>query len=216
MFGLLYSKEGGTGKTQFISAYMKISGGNIMQVNAGKLLDSSDKFNVSGTSDATGLVANELPAFLNNNAADTIKELADPSALTRVVEDKGKNVTNVDNMLGILMTTNRVSDWGTHDDAMFTRFACVRVESDKSNIALTEDEYRQQILFNQRALEYLLSISIEAYMEARKSFRAEGFRFGLDDSEWYWKKISTENSLVDDFINSDVLTAIYSLMPLTN
>lgn len=212
--GIIYSPKGGTGKTKFFSLIEKISENTILRINTENALGKNaegNKFAITGTKNKTGLLGDELPISIRKSATDMIKDLIDGSKDSRSVEDKSENNQNYDNTIGLVVTTNRISYWTDIDHATKTRIAVVNIEPNMENIPfLMKDEnkadFDDQIKWNEEAMTYLLSVMVNNYKEAKKGFRAEGFQFGIKDTENYWTKVGKVTTLdLNDYNIEDII-----------
>ena len=193
LFGIIYSQGGGAGKTQFFDAVKMISQNTIKRFQAEPVFGhtASGKFALTNTENKTGLIGEELPTTLNKSATDLIKDLADPGKTTRAFENKGQNSGETLNNLTVVVSTNRLTNWYEPDNALKSRVAVVKLKVDKEwGPMFSSDRFKQEILYEDDALGYLLNLMIYNYILAKKedNYRAEGFKFGLPDTEEYWKQ----------------------------
>lgn len=200
LLGILYSKKGGTGKTQFLSLYKELSPRAVKSISTDTVFGHTGKFSLTGTTNKTGLIGDELPIHLNRGATDKIKSLIDKGKKYREFEDKGKDADETENLINMIITTNRISAWYEVDNALKTRVNVVHIKPDMTK-PFSEDKLNA-LRENKDALQYLLLKSIEAYKEAiaSKGFRASKFSFGLTESKEYWNKVSGEHNVINQFI----------------
>lgn len=198
--GILYSKNGGTGKTQFVSLYKRMGGGAVKSVSSKTLFGGGEKFNLTGSKGKTGVIGDEIPEKLDEKASDLIKDIIDPGKESRGVEDKGENMDETDNFLNLVFTTNRISTWYNVDHALESRVNVVEVSPEEGTF-FPEDDFIE-IRNDEKALEALLAESVEHYREAKKGWRAAGFRFGLDDTATYFSRVALSNSFFADVLDT--------------
>lgn len=208
VLGIFYSAKGGTGKTQFLSLYKEMSRPAIKNINTETVFNHNGKFSLTGSKGKTGLIGDELPTAINKSAADRIKALIDPGRKYREIEDKGENSGETANIVNMLITTNRISTWYEVDGALKTRINVVYIDPDTETpgAMIPEDDF-YRLREEDKAIEYLLSISVNAYVDALNSgkFRADKFRFKSKDTEKYWREVSDEHSSSNDFLTYEFL-----------
>lgn len=201
--GILYSKMGGTGKTQLLSLFKEIGRKVVKPISTKIVFNHDGKFNLTGSTGKTGLIGDELPTKILKGATDEIKNLIDPGKKYREYEDKHSNSDETNNFLNMIISTNRISSWHEVDHALKSRVNVIYIAPDQSYIFSEDDFYA--LREDEDALISLLSMAVKYYMEAQKSpeFRAKKYAFGLEDSEKYWDEVENTHSAIIDFLEHE-------------
>ena len=204
VFGIIHSKMGESGKTQFVQLAYKIAKRNIHGLATSKMFGKNQNTNflMANTQNKTGLIGDELPPQLGNHVSDFIKDLIDPAKIDRVVENKGKDPYMTSNNLSLVITTNRESNWQDDDGALKTRVVVVDVKSDIKN-PFDKNRFETCIRENDDALTYVLSNAVGWYLTAvRSGSRADGFRFGLPDTYEYWLQTKENDEILNGYLET--------------